>query len=109
NDRSQHRKTFNLNGSVAWDIVDNLRLKSELGLDDYRNADNRFYGTTTYYVRNIPSAENQGMPAIIFGNVKRESFRNTNTLSYNLKDVIAEDHNLNLLVGQEYIVTQQEA
>jgi len=108
NDRSQERITYNLNGSAAWEIIDNLRIKSEVGLDDYRNADNRFYGTTTYYVRNVPSADNQGKPAIVFDKLSRESFRNTNTLSYDFKKFLPHDHNLNVLVGEEYIITKQE-
>jgi len=108
NDRSQERITYNLNASAAWELIDHLQLKSEVGLDDYRNADNRFYGTTTYYVRNIPAAENQGYPAIVFTKLKRESFRNTNTLAYDFKKHLPQDHHLQVLVGQEYIITKQE-
>ncbi|KAA6336996.1 TonB-dependent receptor SusC [termite gut metagenome] len=108
NDRFQKRKTINMNGSVSWEIIKNMRLKTEVGLDDYRNVDNRFYGTTTYYVRNVPSAANQGSPAIVFDKVSRESIRNTNTLNYDFKKWLSEHHHLNLLVGQEFVTTQQE-
>lgn len=108
NDRFQKRVTYNLSGSVAWEIFNNMVLKTEVGLDDYRNANNRFYGTTTYYVKNRPTGENQGKPAINFDKVSRETYRNTNTLSYDLKALLSENHRLNVLLGQEYIVRQQE-
>ena len=108
NDRLQKRVTYNLGGSVAWEIFDNLKLKSEIGFDDYRNNDDRFYGTTTYYVKNKPSGENQGKPAIIFLKTMREVIRNTNTLSYDFRKVLPEDHKVNILLGQEYITGTQE-
>ena len=108
NDRFQKRVTYNLGGSVAWEIFDNLKLKSEIGFDDYRNNDDRFYGTTTYYVKNKPSGENQGKPAIIFLKTLREVIRNTNTISYDFRKVLPEDHKVNILLGQEYITGTQE-
>ncbi|KAA6342232.1 TonB-dependent receptor SusC [termite gut metagenome] len=109
NDRFQERKTINMNGSVSWEIIKNMRIKTEIGLDDYRNVDNRFYGATTYYVRNIPSAANQGSPAIVFDKVSRESIRNTNTLNYDFQKWLPEHHHLNLLAGQEFVRTKQES
>jgi TonB-dependent starch-binding outer membrane protein SusC len=108
NDRFQNRRTYNLNGSFAWEMVDNLRFKSDLGIDDFNSKDDRFYGRTTYYVKNVPSGDNQGLPAIRFDKLARQTFRNTNSLTYNFKDVLPRDHRLNLLVAQEYILRQQE-
>ncbi len=108
NDRFQKRITYNLSGSVAWEVIKNMRLKAEIGLDDYRNSDDRFYGQTTYYVKNKPSGENQGLPAIIFTKTNRETIRNTNTLSYDFKNLMPSNHKLNALLGQEYIIRQQE-
>lgn len=109
NDRFRERTSFNLNGSVAWEILDNLRFKTEGGMDYYNNKDDRFYGATTYYVRNVPSAENQGLPAVMFDKLGRESFRNTNTLTYDFRDLLnSDDHQLTALAGQEYIITRQE-
>jgi TonB-dependent starch-binding outer membrane protein SusC len=108
NDRFQKRLTYNLNASLSWDIFDNLRFKTDIGMDDYRNTNDRFYGQTTYYVKNRPASENQGLPAIIFTRTARETYRNTNTLAYNFKGLLPENHSLNLLVGQEYIFRQLE-
>lgn len=108
NDRFQKRVTYNLNGSVAWEVFNNFTLKTEVGMDDYRNADDRFYGTTTYYVKNRPSGENQGHPAVIFDKDTRVTYRNTNTMFYDFKGILSENHKMNLLVGQEYIAGQRE-
>jgi TonB-dependent starch-binding outer membrane protein SusC len=109
NDRFQKRQVYNLNGSLTWEIIDNLRFKTDLGFEDHRNNNDRFYGTTTYYVKNRPASENQGLPAIIFTDTERQTFRNTNTLAFDLQDVLPSNHKLNLLIGQEYIFRQQEA
>ncbi len=103
NDREQMRKNYNMAGSFAWDIIDNLQFKTEIGLDNYNTNDNRFYGLTTYYVSNSPAAENQGHPAVILRDRKQQRLRNTNTLNYDLSNYFNEDHNLKLLLGEEMI------
>ncbi|WP_041823523.1 SusC/RagA family TonB-linked outer membrane protein [Leadbetterella byssophila] len=108
NDRYQRRKNYTFNGSVSWNILSDLMLKVEGGLDDYRAMDNRFYGTSTYYVNNVPSAENQGLPAISFEKQGRQSLRNTNTLNYDFNKIMAQGHKLNLLVGEEFIHTTRD-
>ncbi|SER94238.1 SusC/RagA family TonB-linked outer membrane protein [Pedobacter rhizosphaerae] len=106
NDQYIQRKTYNINGAINYDIIDNLRFRSEVGYDGFRNDQDRFYGTTTYYVRNVPSAENQNLPAIILANTNRNSFRNANTLNYSFGKILGKNHNLNALVGQEFIKTE---
>jgi TonB-linked SusC/RagA family outer membrane protein len=107
NDRQQKRRTFNLAGSVTWELAKNLKLKAEVGYDDYINKDNRFYGMTTYYIKNVPSSTNQNHPAVILTNTDRNVVRSTNTLNYDFKKLLNADHGLNLLLGHEYIYTQQ--
>ena len=108
NDRNQQRKNYNMAGSFSWEIFKNFQLKTEVGLDNYYTNNNRFYGTTTYYVKNIPAAENQGLPAVILSDRKQERFRNTNTFNYNFKDLLGDGHNLKLLIGQETIETKNQ-
>ncbi len=105
NDRTQDRKNFNMAGSFAWNILTDLQFKTDLGLEDYDNIDNRFYGLSTYYVSNAPAAENQGQPAVILNDSKQQRFRNTNTLNYDLKALLNEDHHLKVLLGEELIQT----
>ena len=108
NDRLKERKTLNMNGSFGWEIFKNFKIKTEFGYDDYRNNDQRFWGTTTYYIKNTPAAANQGKPAIRLTNQFRHRFRNTNTINYDFAKLINnEDHNLNLLVGHEWIITKE--
>jgi TonB-linked SusC/RagA family outer membrane protein len=103
NNREQERKNFNMAGSFGWNVIENMQLKTEVGLDNYNNIDNRFYGLTTYYIKNAPAAENQGKPAVILSDEKEEVFRNTNTLNYNFKGFLNENHNAKILIGQELI------
>ena len=108
NDRLKERKQLNMNGSFGWEIFENFKIKTEFGYDDYRNNDQRFWGTTTYYIKNTPAAANQGKPAIRMTNQFRHRFRNTNTINYDFAKVLNnEDHNLNLLVGHEWIITKE--
>ena len=103
NDAEKFRKNFNMLGSFGWEIVDNLKLKVDLGLDNFNNQDYRFYGNSTYYVNNSPTALLQGMPALIMSDSKETRFRNANTLNYDFKKIMGEDHHLSALVGEESI------
>ena len=109
NDRARSRKNLNMNGSVTWEIIKDLKLKAEVGLDEKWYNDNRFYGTTTYYVKNTVQASSQGKPAIIIAQDHRSSLRSTNTLNYDFKKLIkSKDHHLNAMIGQEYIITTEQ-
>lgn len=108
NDQYFQRKTYNLNAALTYEIVDNLRLRSEFGYDGYRNDQDRFYGGTTYYVRNVPASANQNLPALWLTNTNRNGWRNTNTLNYDFKKLISDDHSLNVLAGQEYLMIQNQ-
>ncbi|WP_348798644.1 SusC/RagA family TonB-linked outer membrane protein [Flavobacterium adhaerens] len=106
NDRQQLRKNFNMLGSFSWKLIDNLTFKSEFGLDNRNYQDYRFYGRSTYYVANIPSGTNQGMPAMVITDQKNTIFRNANTLTYDFNKILGSDHHLNLLAGEEMINTE---
>lgn len=102
-DRQQFRKNFNMLGSFSWKLTSDLVFKTELGLDNYNYLDYRYFGRSTYYVKNNPAAERQGMPAMILGDRKDTRFRNANTLNYDLKKFVGENHSLKLLFGEESI------
>jgi len=103
NNRQQFRKNFNMLGSFGWEIVDNLKLKVDLGLDNFSTLDYRFYGRSTYYVANAPMSTLQGKPAMIMSDGKDKRFRNANTLNYDFKKIMGENHHLTALLGQESI------
>ncbi|WP_194765970.1 SusC/RagA family TonB-linked outer membrane protein [Tamlana sp. I1] len=106
NQRLRLKKNFNLLGSFSWKIVEDLQFKTDLGLDNYYDQDFRFYGSSTYYANNNPSAENQGLPALKFTDEKRTRFRNANTLNYDFQKLLNENHSLKFLVGHEWIFTR---
>lgn len=108
NERVQKRTTLNMAGSVTWEVFDNFQLKTDLGIDYYDGDDNRYYGLSTYYVKNAPTKENKDKPAVILANTSKQTLRNTNTANYNFKKLLKnKDHTLKLLLGQETLVTEQ--
>ena len=110
NDRKKQRKNLNMGTAFGWEVIDDLKLKTEFGYDDYTEYDQRFWGLTTYYIKNVPASANQNMPAINLVNTNRHRFRNTNTVNFDFKKILkSEDHSLNLLVGHEYVITKKHA
>lgn len=109
NDRKKERKTLNISGAFGWEIFKNFKAKTEFGLDNYTQYDQRFWGTTTYYIKNVPAAGDQNKPAIRIVNTDRHRFRNTNTVNYDFKDLFGKKspHKLNVLAGHEYVITKQ--
>lgn len=105
NDSNRSRTSWTANAAFSWDIINNLKLKIDGGIEDYRQVDNRFYGLTTYYVTN--SATYKETPANQFKDLSRKKYRNTNTLQYNFSDVFADDrHALDILLGEEMTITK---
>lgn len=107
NDTRKERTTYNLGAGFTWEIIKDLRFKSEFGYDDYRYNTDRYYGPSTYYVRNTPSSTNQGKPAVTLTRQSRSTIRNTNTVNYDFKKLIKDEkHHLNALIGQEYVIAK---
>ena len=105
NDSQRTRTSWNANAAFNWDIIENLHLKIEGGLEDYRQSDDRFYGLTTYYVNN--SATYRNTPANQHKEYFRKKYRNTNTLTYDFSNVFSNsDHSLNVLLGEELTITR---
>ena len=105
NDSKRVRKTWNANAAFNWTIIDNLKLKIEGGLEDYRQGDDRFYGLTTYYVANNSTVKNT--PSTQHKEAFRTRYRNTNTLNYDFSNLIKNsDHSLSALLGEEMTITK---
>ncbi|WP_447950747.1 SusC/RagA family TonB-linked outer membrane protein [Chryseobacterium koreense] len=102
NDRSQNRKTFTIQGGFGWTIIKNLKFQSNIGMDFYNYHDNRFYGRSTYYVKNKPLQAYQGLAALTMTNTENQSFRIANTLNYDFKELLGDNHSLKLMGGMEY-------
>ena len=108
NDRKKERKSLNMSGAFSWEIFKNFNVRTEFGYDDYNQYDQRFWGTTTYYVTNVPSEANKGKPAIRMVDTNRHRFRNSNTISYDFDKLFKnKDHSLNMMIGHEYIITKE--
>jgi len=103
NNREQYRKNFNILGSFGWEILKNLKFKSDLGLDNYNVLDYRFYGSTTYF--SSTAKIGAGKPGMVMNDRKDVRFRNANTLNYDFKELVGDNHNLTVLLGQESITT----
>lgn len=103
NNRKQIKRNFNMLGGVDWNITKNLQFSSNFGIDYYTRKDFRFYGRSTYYVKNAPLAENQGLPALIYAIRDDKRFRNANTFNYDFKKLLGDDHKLKILLGEESI------
>lgn len=104
-DQLQKRRSLNMGASVTWQIISNLKLKTEIGYDYKDNEKDRFYGSTTYYSRTQGSKK----PAISLYNYKSGTFRNTNTLAYDFKKLLnSKDHSLNVLLGHEIVSTRSK-
>lgn len=104
NDSKRIRTQWVANAAFTWEIIDNLNLKIDGGIEDYRQGDDRFYGLTTYYVANNSTVKNT--PSNQHKEYFRKKYRNTNTLNYDFKDIFSEDHSLNLLIGEEMTVAK---
>ncbi|MBQ8152872.1 MAG: TonB-dependent receptor [Prevotella sp.] len=109
NDQQKERRNLNLAGSFGWEVYKNLKLKTEFGYDTYDEYNQRFWGLSAYYIKNVPTGDNQGKPAIRNVDTKRHRFRNTNTISYDFKKIFGKDspHSLNILAGHEYVITKK--
>jgi TonB-linked SusC/RagA family outer membrane protein len=105
NNLSSHRKTYNINSAITYEIIKNLRLRSEVGYDGFRNDQERFYGLTTYYVKNLSDYPN--LPLLNSVNSNRNGLRNTNTLNYSFSEILNKNHNLTVLLGHEYFKEEQ--
>lgn len=103
NNREQYRKNYNFLGSFGWEIIKNLKFKTDIGLDNYNNLDYRFYGSSTYF--SSTAKIGAGKPGMVMNDRKDVRFRNANTLNYDFKQFLGENHHLTVLLGEESIVT----
>jgi TonB-linked SusC/RagA family outer membrane protein len=103
NDREQLRRNFNMVGSFDWKIIENLQFRTEFGLDNNTSTENRFYGRSTFYVRNNVQTNYQGKPAVVINDRRDLRLRNANTLSYDFKNFVNSNHRIKALLGHEMI------
>jgi TonB-linked SusC/RagA family outer membrane protein len=102
NNRQQFIDDFNGNGGVTIKLNKSLSFKSNFSLTTSTRDDNKFYGLSTYYVREggALKRDNQPAPADLLTDTDIRTFQNTNVLNYK-KDNILRGHNLSVILGQE--------
>jgi len=104
-DHNYRKKTdnkYNLQGYVSYKFAKMFTFKSELGYEGRFQSQDRYYGPTTYYSRagdGFTYAEGAGYGHIVSTEQKNSRFKNTNTLEF--KKRWGENHDLNILIGQE--------
>lgn len=107
NYKKRIREELNMNGAWTWNILSELIFRTDVGLDIYNNDLDYFYGTTTYESQNNAQAAYQNMPLTNRTQVAQRTFRNSNTLQYSFSKLLPKDHSLNLMLGQEDIVSKE--
>jgi len=102
NDRYQNNRDANINGGFTININKNLSFRSTVGWTSSIKNDQRFYGLTSYYVREGGAwkRDNQSAPAVLLTNSDILTFQNTNVFNYK-KNNIFKGHNLSAVLGQE--------
>ena len=97
--RNIHTTFTNFNGSLTYTLIKGLDFRTDFGYNSRQIRDDRFYGLTTYLARRYADR-----PVVRVGEDRRVIFRWTNTINYK-RDNIFDNHNINILLGQELINT----
>ncbi len=97
--RNKHTTYTNFNGSLTYTLIKGLDFRTDFGYNSRQERDDRFYGLTTELARRYGD-----LPVVRVGEDRRTIFRWTNTINYK-RDNIFDNHNINILLGQELINT----
>lgn len=92
--REDNRNDVILNGWFSYELIKGLTFKSVFGINTTDRDRNTFNGVVTSIAR-----QNNDQPVVQMTGSQYLSLTNSNTLNYRTR--IGDDHNLNLLVGQE--------
>lgn len=101
--RRNYTKGINLSGYFSYTIIKGLTFKSTAGVDNTNIKNNLFFSKITPTARNFAS-----LPVASIASQDNVTVNNSNTLQYTLP-VIAQKHNIDLLVGQEYYETRAKS
>ena len=104
NDRRRQQERLSIQGAVTYEILPGLRLRTEFGIDNTSNVDERFFGTSTFRARDGGRPPETSF--VEWRDQNRRTVRNTNTASWRLDERMPGDHHLDVLVGHEIIMTR---
>lgn len=94
--RQQRKMVSNYNGGLTWNIIDQLRFRTEWGIEFGEQTTDTYYGSNTPQSRTNGS----GLPMASISKLNSQRWRMVNTLSYDKRDILP-GHNINVMVGQE--------
>ena len=109
NYRKKLDNKYTLQGYVSYKFAKMFTWKTELGYEGRYQAQDRYYGPTTYYSRagdGFTYAGGAGYGHIISTNEKTSRLKNTNTLEFKKK--WGSDHDLGVLIGEEMQIVKGE-
>ncbi|MBD2715226.1 TonB-dependent receptor [Microvirga sp. STR05] len=95
--RRDKRQTFNIGGTVAFDILKNLTFRSTAGFDITNQNLGTFNGRYSPLLRQ-PAGNYQNLPTASIRTGAQNTLNNSNVLDYNLKTGL---HSIGVLVGEE--------
>lgn len=109
NNRYQNNYDYSINGGATVNLTKRLGLNSTFGYNAAQREDKRFYGLSSYYVREggALKRDNATAPATFLTDGLRSTFQNTNLITYK-HDNLFDGHNLNAVLGQESLIRKAE-
>ncbi len=93
--RKRRGTLFNTSLSLTWSIINGLVYRPEFGIDYGYNQNKLYYGSKA----NKAVTESESMPMTEWEKSNSSRYRFAQTLTY--KFDIANDHNFNVMIGQE--------
>lgn len=93
--RKNKENSYVFNAGLGWDILSNLNLKSVISTSNTFGDKLRFYGPKT----SLSQQEGSSLPIGTKDDYRNFSYRLTNTLNYDFKNI--GEHQLGILAGQE--------
>jgi len=108
NDRRRQQDRLSIQGAVSYELLPELRLRTEFGIDNTSSYSDRFWGLTTNRAR-LQSGAWNNHPVAEWHNAERRTIRNTNTINWRLDERLPGNHHLDILLGQEILMTTGRA
>ena len=107
--RSKVDNKYTLQGYLSYKFAKMFTFKTELNYEGRNQSQDRYYGPTHYYSRagdGYTYAGAAGYGHIVATDEKSSRFRNTNTLEF--KKRWGDNHDLNILIGEELQIMKGE-
>ncbi len=93
--RNRHRTYATFNGSMTYEIINDLKVRTELGFENHQQRDEEFYGLSTYTARKYGKK-----PVVDLSENRNVRLRWANTATYS-KSKLNGVHDITILLGQE--------